>query len=311
MRSTQGLEDFLNLRPIAALTLVGLLSLTHGLVSARSPMSESIAYASIRTSSDESVPGVRADSKDKDKSKNDNKDDKSDNKNDNTSSCTGQDDDNASSVMSPSSLLASLSAGAGPSIMLKDTKAKDKKSSDKDKNDNKDDQNDNEDDSGASCPGSDDVASATTPATMPTGTLPMTEVTGTSTGGDSTVTLIDERVVLRIFPWMPSGITFKMRFVDPGTVSSPPGKRVGNMVFRVEAQDASGKVLDVLPAEANLSARYADRDVDGAKEQDVTLSRLDPATNQWKAAPKITRAAENNYIAASIMEPGTYAINIP
>jgi hypothetical protein len=38
---------------------------------------------------------------------------------------------------------------------------------------------------------------------------------------------------------------------------------------------------------------------------------LDPATNQWKAAPKLTRAAENNYVAASITEPGTYAINIP
>ncbi len=150
-----------------------------------------------------------------------------------------------------------------------------------------------------------------TPATMPTGSLPLTEVTGTSTGGDSMIALVDERVILRIFSWTPSGITFKMRFVDPASVVAPPGKRVGNMVFRIEAQDASGMALDVLPAEVNLSARYADRDVAGSSEQNVTLSRLNPGDNQWKAAPKLTRAADNNYVAASIMEPGTYVINIP
>src|SRR5436190_2107137 len=116
-------------------------------------------------------------------------------------------------MMTHSSLMAGMSIGADSSIMLKDTKAKDKKSDDKNKNDNKDDENDNEDGGGEdSCSSNGDSnASAMTPATTPTGALPTTEVTGTSNGGDSTVKLIDERVVLQIFPWMPSGITFKVR----------------------------------------------------------------------------------------------------
>ena len=288
---------------IAAVSLVALFSLAQAVSSGGTPVSTHVAYAHALTSVDNAsdLRKEKKDEKDK-KDKNDDKDDDDDD----DEGCSG------SVVTTSSSQLASTSAVNGSETMLKakkDEKEKDKK----DKNDNKDDDKDDDeddDDEGCSSNGGGD-AGAMTPATMPAGTLPTTEVTGSSTGSDSTVALIDERVVLRIFPWMPSGISFKMRFVAPETVSSLPGKRVGNMVFRIEAQDASGKTLDVLPAEANLSARYADRDVAGASEQNVTLSRLDPGTNQWKAAPKITRAAENNYVAASIMEPGTYAINIP
>jgi hypothetical protein len=292
----------MSLSRIAAVSLVVVFSLAQAVGSGGTLPSTSIAYAHATTSVGEAgdLRKDKKDEKDKDKKdKNDNKDDKDDEDDD--------DDCSGSVVTTSSSELASASAVDGSEMMLKDKKHEKDKDK-KDKNDNKDD--DEDDDEGCSGHGDGD-ASAMTPATTPTGTLPLTEVTGSSNGGDSTVALIDERVVLRIFPWMPSGISFKMRFVDPATVSSLPGKRVGNMVFRIEAQDASGKTLDVLPAEVNLSARYADRDVAGASEQNVTLSRLDPATNQWKAAPKITRAAENNYVAASIMEPGTYAINIP
>jgi hypothetical protein len=292
----------MSLQRIAAVSLVALFSLAQAFGSGGTLLSTPVAYAhaimSVGEASD--LRKDKKDEKDKDKKdKNDNKDDKDDD----------DDDDCSGSVVNTSSFaIAGATTFNDSETMLKDQKDKDKK----DKNDNKDDDDDDDDEDDEGCSSNvDGDAGAMTPATTPTGTLPTTEVTGTSTGGDGTVALIDERVVLRIFPWMPSGITFKMRFVDPGTVSSPPGKRVGNMVFRVEAQDAAGKTLDVLPAEVNLSARYADRDVAGAKEQDVMLSRFDPATNQWKAAPKVTRAAENNYIAASIMEPGTYVLNIP
>ena len=299
----------MSLQRIAAVSLVVLFSVAQAVTSEGALLSPPIAYAHAITSVGE-VGDLRKDKKD-DKGKDKDKKDKNDNKDDDDD----DDDDGCSSsvVTTSSSELANAIAVNGSEMMLKDKKDekdKDKKDKNDNKDDNKDDDDDDDDDHGCSSTGGGD-ASAMTPATTPTGTLPTTEVTGASTGGDSTVALIDERVVLRIFSWMPSGIAFKMRFVDPTTVSSPPGKRVGNMVFRIEAQDASGTALDLLPAEVNLSARYADRDVAGATEQNVTLSRLDPATNQWKAAPKLTRAAENNYIAASIMEPGTYAINIP
>jgi hypothetical protein len=293
----------MSLQRIAAVSLVVLFSLAQAVSSGGTLLSTPVAYAHAIT--DVGNPSdLRKDKKD-DHNKDDDEDDDDDDE---------DDDEGCSSsvVTTSSSELANAIAVNGSEIMLKnkkDEKDKDKKDKNDNKNDDEDD-DDEDDDEGCSSTGGGD-ASAMTPATTPTGTLPTTEVTGASTGGDSTVALIDERVVLRIFPWMPSGIAFKMRFVDPATVSSLPGKRVGNMVFRIEAQDASGTALDVLPAEVNLSARYADRDVAGASEQDVTLSRLDPATNQWKAAPKLTRAAENNYVAASIMEPGTYAINIP
>jgi hypothetical protein len=269
--------------------LVILFSLAQTLGGSGALAGGSTAYAhAVTTNADTQV---RADKKDPKKDKNDNKD-QNDNadKNDNEGDC--------SSVVKSTGM------------MLKDSKDEKKDKEDtSNANDNEADANDNSADCDSTA--GDESTSAMTPATTPISSLPMTEVTGTSTGGDSTVSLIDERVVLRIFPWTPSGITFKMRFVDPATVSAPPGQRVGNMTFQIEAQDASGAALTMLPAEVNLSARYADRDVAGASEQNVTLSRLSPTDNQWHAAPKITRAAENNYIAASIMEPGTYAINIP
>ena len=256
------------------------------------------------------------DDKDK-KDKNDNKDKSDDDEED---SCSGNDDEDADGLIAPSSTLANTSLAEEPGIVLKAKKKAKKDTKDskdkKDKDDNKDESDDDEGTDECSGSGGNGAAGATSPATTSpattsTAVLPMTEVTGTSAGGDSTIALADERVVLRIFPWMPSGITFKLRFLDPATVSAPPGKRAGSMVFRIEAQDASGTTLEVLPAEVNLSARYAERDVSGSSEQGVMLSRLNPVDNQWKAAPKLVRATDNNYVAASIMEPGVYAIHIP
>jgi hypothetical protein len=139
----------------------------------------------------------------------------------------------------------------------------------------------------------------------------VTQATGVSTGGDSSVGLPGDRVVLRIFPWMPQGVSFTVRLIDPATVPAPPGTRVGSLTFQVEARDAGGSTLTALPAEVNLSARYTDQEVFGLNESQVTLMWLDPATNQWQLAPKLTVDPSTNYVAASVTTLGAYAVCVP
>ena len=135
--------------------------------------------------------------------------------------------------------------------------------------------------------------------------------TGTSNGGDTKISLASDRVVVTVFPWMPSGVTLKVRFLDPTTVASAPGTRVGGLIFRIDAQDATGKTLNTLPAEVNLSVRYNDAEVSSLNESNVALSHLTTTNNQWKAAPKQVRDEPTNYVAASILEAGTYVVHVP
>ena len=177
---------------------------------------------------------------------------------------------------------------------------------DEDEDDDEGDEDEDEDDEG------DDAGlTDSTPTTPPLADVPLTEVTGTSTGGDAVMALAGERVVVMMFPWMPTGVTLKIRGIDPATVSAVPGARVGSLVFRIEAQDATGKTLDRLPAEVNLSVRYTDQEVTGLSEQNVTLSQLGATDNQWKPAPKLVREATSNYVAASVTDLGTYAVHTP
>jgi hypothetical protein len=140
---------------------------------------------------------------------------------------------------------------------------------------------------------------------------PLTAVSGTSTGSDALIATPGERVAVRVFPWMPAGLQITIRPVDASTVTAAPGARAGDLTFAVEARDASGTQLTTLPAEANLAIRYADSTVKGLNESNLTLSRLDPATNQWQAAPKLVRETNSNYVAASIMQLGTYTVSAP
>jgi hypothetical protein len=140
---------------------------------------------------------------------------------------------------------------------------------------------------------------------------PLTAATGTSTGSDSLIATPGERVALRIFPWMPAGVEITIRPVDASTVAAAPGTRAGDLTFAVEARDASGTQLTALPAEANLAIRYADSTVSGLNEGNLTVSRLDTATNQWQAAPKQVREPDSNYVAASIVQLGTYTVSAP
>jgi hypothetical protein len=100
-----------------------------------------------------------------------------------------------------------------------------------------------------------------------------------------------------------------VRPVDASSVPAVPGQRAGDLTFAVEAKDATGATLTALPAEVNLAVRYADSTIDGLNEGNLTLSRLDPTTNQWQAAPKLVREADSNYLAASITQLGTYTVS--
>jgi hypothetical protein len=111
-----------------------------------------------------------------------------------------------------------------------------------------------------------------------------------------------------MFPWMPAGVQVTIRPVDPNTVSAAPGTRAGDLIFVLEARDASGAQLASLPAEVNLAVRYADSTVAGLNEDTLTVSRLDPATNQWQAAPKLVREPDSNYVAVSVTQLGTYVV---
>jgi hypothetical protein len=138
---------------------------------------------------------------------------------------------------------------------------------------------------------------------------PLQQASGTSNGGDTTVATPGERVAIQMFPWMPAGVEVTIRPIDPSTVTAAPGARAGDLVFAIDAKDASGTRLTALPAEVNLAVRYADDTVSGLNEGNLALSRLDPATNQWQSAPKLVREPDSNYLAASVTQLGTYVVS--
>jgi len=182
--------------------------------------------------------------------------------------------------------------------------------------DNSDSSSDNSDDSGSSSDNSDGSSSSadsSSAAPIDDEALkqPLNVASGTSNGGDTIVATAGERVAIHIFPWMPSGVQVTIRPVDANSVSAAPGKRAGDLAFAVDALDASGTQLSSLPAEVNLAIRYADTTVSGLNEGNLTLSRLDPSTNQWQVSPKLVRAPESNYMAASITALGTYVVSAP
>jgi hypothetical protein len=174
------------------------------------------------------------------------------------------------------------------------------------------DDNDNDaddDDTADSTPASSSSTVAASPVNEEALKQPLQQVSGTSNGGDSLIAMPGERVAIRMFPWMPAGVQVTIRPVDPNTVAAAPGTRAGDLVFVVEAKDASGTQLSALPSEVNLAIRYADSTVSGLNEGNLTLSRLDPITNQWQTAPKIVREPDSNYLAASVSQLGTYVVS--
>lgn len=138
-----------------------------------------------------------------------------------------------------------------------------------------------------------------------------TDNQGVTQGADGSLTLQGGRIVVRVYPSMPFGVTLKLRLVDPLSYAATPGVRAGDLIFILEAVDQQGATLSQLPAEVNLSVRYSDADVTGLNEPAITMARLDPNTNQWTSAPKMLAQPDSNYIAASVMQPGVYAVYAP
>jgi hypothetical protein len=174
-----------------------------------------------------------------------------------------------------------------------------------------------------------DIAAAPTPT--PTTTAPVAQGIGTAaspspaaspqpivneaqlvtTGMDATLALQTDRITVQVFSTMPAGITLKVRIVDPLLYSATPGIRAGDLIFLVEATDSMGVVLPTLPGEVNLAVKYTDVDVTGLDDTAITLGRLDPLDNTWKPAPKLLTDPATNYLAASVMDTGVYAVYVP
>ena len=215
----------------------------------------------------------------------------------------------ALSVLGNANAFAASADGQRPaSVMQQDN---DEADEDNDEDDGADD-NDEDDVTGDNGEDDGDSASGTPAAPAIDDEVlkqPLTAASGTSNGGDTLIATPGERVALRVYPWLPAGIQLTIRPVDANTVAAAPGQRAGDLTFAVEAKDASGASLTTLPAEVNLAIRYADSTVNGLNEGNLTVSRLDPATNQWQAAPKLVRETDSNYVAASITQLGTYTVS--
>jgi hypothetical protein len=166
------------------------------------------------------------------------------------------------------------------------------------------DEDDAENDEGDNSDADDNGASFTFDASV-------TEASGTSTGGDSRIGLPADRVLVQVFPWMPQGVMLTIRLLDPSFASPPPCTVVGDLIFQLEARDGGGAPLTRLPAEVNLSARYTNQQAFDVNKQNVTMVWLDPADNQWKAAPKLVTSPPTNYVAASVTGLGAYAVCVP
>jgi hypothetical protein len=191
---------------------------------------------------------------------------------------------------------------------------------DEDNDDGGDNDEDN-DDGGDNDDGDDfeDADNVAAPARPSTGGAPAASVgfdpsvaqaSGVTTGADSSISLPGDRLVVRVFPWMPAGVSLTIRLIDPTTVPSPAGSRVGPLTFVLEAKDARGANLSSLPAEVNLSAHYTELEASGIDKAGLTLMWLDPADTQWKPAPKPGVDPASNYVAASVTALGTYTVAI-
>ena len=131
-----------------------------------------------------------------------------------------------------------------------------------------------------------------------------------TTGADATLSLND-RVAVQLFSALPTGLTVTLRMVDPLTYPPTPGIRAGDLIFQIEAKDASGAALTTLPSEINVTIHYTDMDVLGLTEANITMGRLDPSTNQWVTAPKLVTDPAGNTVAASVTDLGVFAVYVP
>src|SRR5215212_979874 len=139
----------------------------------------------------------------------------------------------------------------------------------------------------------------------------VTEVTAVTNGTDQMLALGVDRITVQLFAAMPTGLTVTLRMVDPLAYPAVSGIRAGDLIFQIEAKDASGTLLTTLPAEVNVTIHYTDMDVLGLNEANITLARLNPDLNQWETAPKLVADSVGNTVSASITNIGVLVVYVP
>jgi hypothetical protein len=127
-------------------------------------------------------------------------------------------------------------------------------------------------------------------------------------GQETTISLPEGRVALKLFPSLSRDLAITVRLADARELPPTPGPRVGRLAFELRAQLPDGTELHTLPAEAHLSALYSDEESSGLDKNRLVLARLNAATGQWEPAPKVAVDPKNNYVAATIIDLGTFII---
>lgn len=121
-------------------------------------------------------------------------------------------------------------------------------------------------------------------------------------GQEATLRCLGDRVTITVRPGtMPRPVTLSCRMGAAGQAPNPPGPRLDEVLFTIEAEG-----LGELPAEVNLGVGYDDDDLEGLEEGRLTIGHLQ--NGQWQPAPKQAPDAPNNYVSATITRLGTYTV---
>jgi hypothetical protein len=103
-----------------------------------------------------------------------------------------------------------------------------------------------------------------------------------------------------------SGVSFELTKIDAGSVRSPPGGIVGDLVFRVAAAPCGGSGLDTLASTVNLGVGYRNRVGESVDESKLTLMHYNGSA--WTPAPGSVPDPSNNHVSASVTGLGVYAV---
>jgi hypothetical protein len=128
-------------------------------------------------------------------------------------------------------------------------------------------------------------------------------------GQDSSFASADGKFIVKVFGNMSRAIRLSVRLVDPSTVPGLPGTLVDRLVFEVlgEFCDGGGAIA-LLPQEINLGVKYSDADAAGLNEANFKIAALDPVDQQWVPEPKQAPDPGANFVSATIMRLGFFAV---
>ena len=83
------------------------------------------------------------------------------------------------------------------------------------------------------------------------------------------------------------------------------------LIFQIEARDAAGNLMNALPAEVNLSARYMNSEITGLDRNRATFWWYNPTAALWGPAPKLVVDPNFNFVSSSTTGLGTYCVCLP